>query len=441
MVDQAILPAALPNRAFAQALQSRAIRTGWIAILLVFGGLTAWSVLAPFEGAVLAHGQVAVENNQQVIQHLEGGIVREIYVHEADKVTEGQKLLALDPLTTDAGLQALEARLFDLLGTEGRLMAERDGKTKIHLRDFEGVADSPRMQAILASQATLLKARSNTRATQIEILNQRISQLRTRIDGMTNEIRSKDEQLVLLRDEVSRFEKLSAQGNASEVRVLALKRDLSSLEGEKEALRSDIAATEVQIGETRSELVRVEQDDREKVLEELRDVQTQIGELTEQRRASMIRKDRLDIRAPQAGRVIGVRAHTVGGVVSPSEPIMYIVPENDRLVAKMRVKPVDIDKITVGQSALLRFTAFNKDETPKYTGEVIKVSADAILDPNSGVAYYEVVVAIPEDAILSDKFPLVPGMPVDGSLKTESRTVLSYLVKPLVDSVSKTFRE
>ncbi|MEZ5952980.1 MAG: HlyD family type I secretion periplasmic adaptor subunit [Hyphomonas sp.] len=418
------------------------VRLGWLVVLLVFGGLIAWSVFAPFQGAILAMGQVSVESEQQIVQHLEGGIVREIYVREGDPVVAGQKLLSLDPTTADAAVQAKEARLFDLLGTEARLIAERDGQETMQLRPgFEDLEQNTRMQSVLRSQQTLLIARLETRSTQHLILEQRISQLRTRIDGMTREIGSKDDQIALLKDEVARFEKLSAQGNASEVRVLALKRDLSRIEGEKESLRSDIAATRVQIGEAQSEILRVEQDTRETVLSELRETQTQIGELTEQRLAALDRRTRLDILAPSSGRVIGVRTHTVGGVVTPSEPIMYVVPENDRLVAKVRVRPADVDKIEIGQRATLRFTAFDQNTTPQYTGEVINLSADALQDQTTGATYYEAVVSIPEEALTSDTFTIVPGMPVDASLQTEGRTVLSYLVKPLTDSVSRTFRE
>jgi len=231
------------------------------------------------------------------------------------------------------------------------------------------------------------------------------------------------------------------RGQAVITRVLALKRDRARLQGEKDALTSDIAATRVQIGEARSEIARLDQGNTETLLTELRDVQTQISELAEERTALLDRSGRLDITAPRAGRVLGIRAHTVGGVIRPSEPIMYIVPENDRLIAKVRISPVDIDKISVGQTAILRFSAFNQDETPKFTGSVINVSADAFADENTGATFYEAMVEIPDDALASSKFQLVPGMPVEVSLRTESRNVLSYLVKPLMDSVSRTFRE
>ena len=427
---------------FTQRANRLSARLGWAVILLVFGGLMSWSIFAPFEGAVLTTGQIAVESNQQAVQHLEGGIVSNIYVREGDRVEAGEKLIALDAQATDASVQALEARLFVLLGDEARLLAERDGSQDLQLRDaYADMAQAPKLRSIMQAQQTLMSARQDLQSTQLRILQQRINQLQTRIDGMRGEITSKETQIELLQDEVSRFETLAAQGNASKVRVLALKRELSKLSGEKDALGSEIASTEVQIGETRSEIIRLKQDTREKVLSELRDTQTQIEELTEQRSAALDRKRRLNVLAPRSGRVIGVKTHTIGGVITPSEPIMYVVPGGDTLVAKVRINPADIDKISVGQDAALRFTAFNQDATPQYRGTILTVSADALSDPATGIPFYEAVLSIPEDALASSSFPLVPGMPVDASLKTESRNVLSYLIKPLQDSISRTFRE
>lgn len=430
---------ALPER---EGFLRQYLLAGWGIVALVFGGLIAWSVFAPFEGAVLAPGQVAVQSNQQSIQHLEGGIVREIFVREGDDVAAGQKLISLERAATDSSLQSLEARLLGLLETEARLVAERDGAARLMLRPgYEDIAQRGDVKSALASQEALMQARLDSRTTQARILRQRIEQLNTRIAGMTSEIAAKDDQIALVEDEIQRFETLMERGQTVITRVLALKRDRSRLQGEKDGLTSDIAATQVQIGEARSEIARLEQDYREGILTELRDIQSGIAELAEQRNGLLDRSGRLDITAPRAGRVIGVRAHTIGGVINPSEPIMYIVPENDRLVARVRINPADIDKIAPGQSATLRFSAFSQRDTPNFTGSVTTVSADALVDEATGQSYYQATVALPDSALGNPDFRLVPGMPVEVMLRTESRNVLSYLVKPLTDSFSRTFRE
>lgn len=272
------------------------------------------------------------------------------------------------------------------------------------------------MVAVLKMQHELLIARQDTVSTQFRIFEQRILQLQTRIEGWGREITSKETQIALLQDETRRFQILAAKGNASEVRVLSLKRELSGDEGEKEGLRSEIAATRVQIGEARSEIVRLRQDRQEGILTELRDTQAQIDELSEQRTAAFDRKERLDIAASRSGRVIGTKAHTVGGVINPSDPIMYIVPQGDRLVAKVSISPADIDKVFVGQDASLRFEVFNQVRTPRVDGKTIKVSADVLSDPATGAPFYEAIVTIQDSALASASFPLVPGMPVSASL-------------------------
>jgi len=421
---------------------TRVLRFGWSIIGIVFGGLVVWSIAAPFEGAVLATGQIAVETNQRAVQHLDGGIVRDIHVRESQDVEAGELLLTLDTTQVDASLESVNVQFENLLGTEARLISERDQTLSLSLRSgYADLGDTESMQTLLRAQTSLRDARRNSQATQSLILRQRTEQLETRIAGMRREIETKDEQIALLVDEISRFEELVKKGNASQVRILALKRDLSRLQGEKEALTSEIAATEVRIGETRSEIVQLDQAYRENVLTELRDVQTQIGQMVQQRMASMDQRRRMDIHAPASGRIIGIRTHTVGGVISPSEPIMFIVPDDDRLIAKVRVSPADVDQVEVGQPALVRFPAFNQDETPQAAGKIVRVSADALTDPQTGQTYFEAVIEIPDRGNEKVYGDLLPGMPVEASLRTGSRSVLSYLVKPLGDSIARTFRE
>jgi HlyD family type I secretion membrane fusion protein len=415
---------------------------GWVVIFMVFGGLAAWSVFAPFEGAVLASGSVTVENENKAVQHLEGGIVAEILVSEGSEVESGELLIRLDGTAIEAQLASLDAQLTDLIAREARLKAERDGRRNVTPRNgADAITGTPEMQDALKSQDTLLKARARSRATQVDILNQRIQQLERKVEGLKAEVISKSQQSLIIDEEVRGLEELEAEGLTPKSRLLALRRERSALEGAAESLRSEIAATEVQMGEARLEKLRLTEGFREEVIGELTEVQTELASLLQERTAAVDRLGRLDIRASRSGRVLGVRTHTVGGVIQGGEPIMHIVPRDDRLVATVRILPQDIDKITEGQVARLRFSAFSMRETPEVEGTVLKVSADAVVDENSGMSYYEVVVELPSQAPLGGRFALVPGMPVDAMLKTESRNVLSYLTKPLTDSLTKTFRE
>lgn len=418
------------------------LRIGWALILILFGGLLGWSVFAPFEGAILASGVLAVESNQQAVQHLEGGIVGEIFVKEGDFVENGDVLIGLNDTAVKARLQSIEARLFELIGNEARLVAERDGLPAAALaQKYQTFADRNELIEILVSQNELLVARERSRDNQVNLLNQTILQLNRRVEGLINEISANERQGALMTEEVADLEILLARGLSPKPRVLALKRDQARLDGEREALIAEVATTEIQIGEAGLELNRLTDGFREEVLTELRDVQTQIAELSEQRIAANDQLQRLQIVAPRSGRVLGVTTHTIGGVIAAGVPVMHVIPENDSLVAIVRIAPQDIDKVSPGSLATLRFSAFSANETPETKGIVEKVSADALRDETSQAQYFEVIITIPDESMTSERFLLLPGMPVDVQVRTESRTVLSYLMKPLKDAMSETFRE
>jgi len=415
---------------------------GFFIIFFVFGGITAWSVFAPFEGAIIATGTVAVEGNRKAVQHLEGGIVSEISVREGDFVEAGQVILRLDGTATRAQLAALESRLAELAVREARLIAEQTGSRTIEIRpEFDDLAARASVQSSLAGQVSLRSARSESRESQARIMRQRMEQLQTRIAGSQNEIAAKRSELSLVEQEAQSLEGLRADGLVTETRMLELERAQFRLRGELEGLNSQIATTRVQIGETELELRRLQAGFLEEVVQELRDVKAEIAELAEQRIAAQDRLKRLDIIAPTQGYAIGVRAHTVGGVITPSEPVLFVIPRDDRLVAKIRINPADIDKITLGQDARLRFSAFAQKESPEVDGAIVTVSADAITDEQSGLQYYEAVVEWPREGSAAARFELLPGMPVEAMVKTESRNVMSYLVKPFQDAMSRTFRE
>lgn len=415
---------------------------GWIIVGTVFGGLAAWSILAPFEGAVIAQGQISVESNRQAVQHLEGGIVDEIFVREFDTVEKGQPLLRLDSTQINARLQSLEARLFELLGEEARLNAELNSAETLALRPgLAFIKDAEELEGILEEQSSLMRTRRDGIRKQLSILQQRIAQNEVRISGMEREIETKDVQIGLAGDEIGRLEQLYERGHATLTRILALKREQARVEGDREALISEIAATKVRIGEAEIEQQQLERNFREEVQTRLRDTKTQIAELLEERASLTDRMERTVISAPSSGRVIGVQAHTVGGVITQSQPVMYIVPQDDKLVATIQIQPIDIDKVAVGQPATLRFTSFNQNETPVVKSTVEKISADVFSISETGRTYYEAVIEIDTDDLSTVPTALLPGMPVEAMLTTERRDVLSYLIKPLTDSFSRTFRE
>ncbi|MEM7569166.1 MAG: HlyD family type I secretion periplasmic adaptor subunit [Pseudomonadota bacterium] len=422
--------------------ETKLFAAGWLLIIGLFGGIGLWSFVAPFEGAVIASGIIAAETKNKSVQHLEGGIVGAILVTEGDFVEKSELLLRLDDAAVKATLASIDARLSDLIAREGRLIAQRDDDEALRIRKgLEALIRRPDYQANIAAQAALLKTQREREQTQISILTQRMEQLKTQARGLNAEAVSKQRQLNLIKEEIDDLTILLEKGLTAKPRVLALQREAANLAGAKEALLSEIAATKVKIGETELEIIGLTEGIQEETLGELTDVQGEISDLLERRFSAADKMTRLDVRAPQSGQVVGVKAHTVGGVIAAADPIMFIVPKEDDLVARVRVKPQDVDNVSVGQKAELRFSAFSQAETVQYNGVVTRLSGDVMEEPETGMPYYEADVAfdLPEgsEAI----FNPVPGMPVDSFIVTGSRTVISYLTKPIQDSFARMFRE
>lgn len=413
--------------------------TGMATIGFIFGGLFLWSVAAPFEGAVIANGSIGVESQHKAIQHLEGGIVTEINAQEGQKTQQGDLLIRLDGTATQARLSSIDAQLNDLLAREARLIAERHNSSKLNLRP--DIELSPNLKNALNSQSDLLKARLDARNTRIAILKQKTTQMSRLIEGLQADISAKNDQVQFLNEEIASLQILVDKGLSPKPRILALQRSKSEIDGASQTLISEIAATNVRIQEAKLEIIQLEEGFLEEVLSELNDVQTRIATLLEEKIAATDQLSRLEIRAPRSGIVLGIRTHTIGGVVSSGTPLMHIVPEGDALVAQVRIAPQDVDKLFIAQTARLKFSAFNQKDTPEIEGHVLKISADTVQDETTGISYYDVIVSMGNPTSPNTDFQPIPGMPVEVVLRTDSRNVLSYLTKPLFDSIGRTFRE
>ena len=416
---------------------------GLAVLSLVFGGLAVWSITAPIDGAVIAPATLRVETNRKAVQHLEGGIVAELLVREGDYVRAGEPLVRLDDTVARANLAVIDSQLDELLARRARLIAERDMSEQVsfpeQLRDR---MDKPEVRELVKGQRSLFEARRETLAVEIRLLGQRVRQLDDKIGGLEAQMASKANQLELLEQEIAGLRTLYKKGYAPITRILALEREAERLRGERGAHAGEIAETRNAIGEARVQAVRLRKDFREQVISELRDVQVRIAELTERHITAKDQLKRSDILAPREGNVLGLAVHTVGGVVTPGEPVMYIVPEDDALLIEARVRPQDIDKVAIGSEALIRLSAFNQRTTPEFYGEVRTVSRDSMVDEITGEPYYLTLIGLPEERppALRD-LTLIPGMPAETFIQTGERTAISYLLKPLTDSLARAFRE
>jgi HlyD family secretion protein len=415
-----------------------------LAFALVIGG--GWATLAPLSGAVVVPGTVVSESSVKKIQHPTGGIIAGISVTDGAHVREGDVLVRLDDTQVRANFQVVSKQLEEVRARLSRLSAERDGHdepaalmSKAVARDRPGDGEQ-----LLSSEKSLFNARAESRRSQRELLRTRISQLNDEIAGMESQIKSKQAQSDLFAQELEGVQQLWEKRLTPLQRLTSLQREAARLDGEKGQLQSNIAETRGKISESELQLVKLDQDFRADVMKDLREAQDKESELIEKVVAAKDQVAHIDLRAPVTGTVHQLAVHTVGGVVTPAEVMMVIVPESDELQIDAHLPPDQIDQVRKGQNAQVRFPAFNQRTTPELTGVVAHVSADITHDqqqPN-GPGYYTVRVSLPpkEFTRLGDR-QLIAGMPAELFIQTGSRTMMSYLFKPITDQLSRMFRE
>lgn len=420
-----------------------ALGLGGLALLILgFGG---WASFSEISGAVIAPGQIEVDQNRQVVQHPDGGVVAQILAQEGDSVRQGQLLIQLDATRLGSELAIIEGQLFELMARRGRLEAERDDKPEpvydILLRD--SAASNADAAVLMAGQSQLLAARRASRAQEVAQLAKRRSQIDTQITGISAQSQALGQQLELIEQELKDQQTLLDRGLAQAGRVLALRREQARLSGQLGELTAQRALAQERATEIDLEVIKLRTQQREEAITRLRDLQFRELELAEQRRALLDQRDRLAIRAPASGIIYGLQVTTPRSVIRAAEPVMFIIPQDRPLVIAARVDPIHIDKITLGQPVNLRFSALDQRTTPELTGEVAKVSPDAFVDQARGLSYYRAEISLPEaeQAKLPENIRLLPGMPVEAFIRTGDRTPLAYLTKPLTDYFSKAFRD
>lgn len=415
---------------------------GFLALALLVGGLGYWSVRTQIAGAIIAEGMIVVENNRQVVQHAEGGIVGQIAVRDGDRVAAGGLLIELDDALLRSELAVVELQLIELRARRARLEAERDQADAITFPQDLLASESAAAAEQIEGQRLLFDARKETFEKEASQIVERILQTGNQIAGAEAQLAASREQESLTREELVGLEDLFSRGLTQSSRVSPLRREAARLAGEIGELTSDIARFKGEVASLEIEVVRLQNARREEAISELRDIQFRRLELDEQRASLTKRLDRLDIRSPVEGIVYGSTVFAQNAVVRAAEPLMYVIPQDQPLIVNARVDAIHIDQVSIGQTATLRFSAFNQRLTPEVTGTVIDVSADVFEDDLTGLVYYRVdLVPLTEELPKLEDQNLLPGMPVEAFLRTEYRTPLSYLTKPLTDYFERAFRE
>lgn len=422
---------------------SRYMMGGFVVVLALLVGVGGWAATTEISGAVIAPGTVVVESNVKKVQHPSGGIVGEIHVKDGDMVAAGDLVIRLDETVTRANLQMISKQIDELLIRSARLKAERDDAESFTVPpELIARAEEPEIRDIIHGERSLFASRRKTSKGERAQLQERIAQLEEEISGLTAQKNSKAREIELIAKELEGLETLEAKQLVTTTKMVALRREAARLEGERAQLQASAAQSKGKIAEIELHILQREQELKTEVVKELREAQSRVTELTERAVAAQDQLKRVEIRAPQSGLVHQLAVHTVGGVINPSEPLMLIVPEGDKLVVEAKIEPQDIEQVRVGAEAAIRFPAFNSRTTPEILGTVSRVAADLSQDERTGLSYFVVRITI-SDAEMArlEGQRLIPGMPADVQIRTEERTALSYLVKPIEDQISKAFRE
>ncbi len=417
---------------------------GVFATILLVGGFGTWAIRATLAGAIIAPGQIQVDQNRQVVQHPDGGVVQTILVDEGDLVAAGAPLIRLDSTLLRTDLAIVEGQFFEVMARRARMEAERDFTDTLTF-DPELAARAEidnEVAGLIRGQQNLFNARRMSREQQREQLLRRKDQINSQIDGIFAQRDAITRQLELIEQELDAQKSLLDRGLTQANRVLALQREQASLAGSIGQLTANAAESAGRQTEIDLQLLNLDTSLQEEAITRLRDLQVTESELRQQRSALEERLSRLEVRAPVSGIIYDLSVFAERSVIRPADPLLYIVPQDRPFVIASRVQIINVDEVAVGQTVFIRFSAFDANDTPELLGRVMQVSPDAFVDEATGQSYYRAEIE-PLDGELEKlgDLVLIPGMPVEAFIRTRDRSPMTYLLEPLADHLRRAFRE
>ncbi|HYX02631.1 MAG TPA: HlyD family type I secretion periplasmic adaptor subunit [Reyranella sp.] len=421
----------------------RAALCGWLIIALFFGGFGAWAAFAPLNGAVVANGVVKVEGNRKSVQHLDGGIVKDLRVKEGDRVGAGDVLIVLDDTQARAEFEVLSEQYLVLRATEVRLLAELAGETDLVMPpELAARKQDFYARNIWAGQIKQFESRRAALEGQRQVIGEKIHQLASQIDGAIAQASAFTEQSISVRVEAESVAPLVEKMLLPRPRLLQLERTASGLEGQAAEAKANIAKFRQAIAEQELQITQLGNDRSAEVTKDLREVHAKLAEVLPKRASAEAVLGRMEIRSPYAGRVVALNVFSIGGVIQRGEKILDIVPDDDGLTVEVQIAVEDISEVHPGSAAELSLTAYKQRIVPTIRGEVLRVSADRLTDPKTNNSYFVASVQ-PNvgDLVQLPGVSLEAGMPVSVMVATEARTALDYIVGPLTMSFRQALRQ
>lgn len=418
--------------------------TGNILIGVFLLGLGSWSAFAPLRSAAVASGVVEPESSRKTIQHLEGGIVRDILVKNGEQVSPGQVLIKLDDTKPRAEFDSIRGQLWDAEASRARLMTEQQGDDRVDfplaLRTLARKDVS--LGAILSGQQKIFEARRQVMLSEIAITHGKMKQVQQEIAGLTAQQGALAARAEIVRQQIDVIGPLVKKGLERKTNFLNLGQQKADLEGQLGETAAQISRAYQVISEAQANLVKIESDRQNEIAQSLRDTESQIMQLSDRLESTDDQLARTDVKAPEAGVVVDLRIHTAGGVVGAGEPLLDLVPADDRLIVSARVRPEDINLVHPGLRAQVHLLPYNQRRVPLLMGQVAYVSADRLVDKQTGQPYYAATIQVTDERVTKTReVEMVPGMPAQALIETGQSSVALYMLRPLLDSFNRAFRE
>jgi len=420
-----------------------AVVAGTATIVLAFGGFLGWAFLAPLDSAAIGAGAVIADSHRKTIDHLEGGIVRQLLIKEGDRVDAGQVLVRLEDRQARAVLGQVRGQYFATRAQIARLLAElEDAADILFPDDLSTAAESTQVAELVNTQRRYFRARRRSHDGLIAVHRKRLAQLGAEISALGAQEGAAVERLGFAREELASVRALLSKGYERKPRLLKLQSDIAALKGRRGQLRASIAKARQEIAETELEIIGIDNQRRTEIVGELQGLQERVGDLRERLDAALDVLERTTVVAPLGGKVVALKVFTVGGVIGAGEPILDLVPEDDELIVAARINPTDIDVVRVGQAASVTLSAYKQKKVPPISGQVIHVSADHLADKRTGEPYFEARIRLDAASLGANPgVELYPGMPTETAIATGERRAIDYFLSPITQSMRRAFTE
>ncbi len=411
---------------------------GYVVLLLL--GIVVWSVMAPIKGAVIASGKVKIETNSKTIQHLEGGIIKEIYVNEGSIVNQNQPLIRLEDTSSNSELKILSDKLLAAKAKEARLEAQRMDKPEISFPPelLQG------QNQLLNNERSLFQSMRKTLGDKIKLFNIEIKQIESQINNLNKEIDAINKSMGFVEQQLAANKQLSAKGYVGDNQIWESEKILSEKRERLNAQHAAIAQAQINITNIRTQINSLENQYRQEADDQLKDTRKELATLEEEMRPTQNKNDRTIITAPLSGQVINMKVNTIGGVIAPGQKLLEIVPITNKLIIEAKIRTDDIDSVSLEQTANIQLLAYNRRKTPLLAGKIKYISGDVLEEhTRPGEFYYLAHIEVDADALaqLAKNVKLFPGMPITAFIQTKQKTFSEFVLEPILDNLRHTFRE